>query len=133
MKTILLSAIAILALTVVSAQAKGVDSAIDNIMQSKSSHQSTRQSNAMTRNSATSKRNHAAADKAQLVEFASVNSDQLAKEIAAGNGETVYTLATLLKVENKALFVSKLQDNYANIYTSSDVNPSDVLNNISKI
>ena len=133
MKTILLSAIAILALTVVSAQAKGVDSAIDNIMQSKSSHQSTRQSNAMTRNSATSKRNHAAADKAQLVEFASVNSDQLAKEIAAGNGETVYTLATLLKVENKALFVSKLQDNYVNIYTSSDVNPSDVLNNISKI
>ena len=133
MKKIVLSAIAILALTVVSAQAKGKGSAIDNIMQSKSSHQSTGKSKATTRNSASSKRNHAAADKAELVEFASANSDQLAKEIAAGNGEMVYTLATLLKVENKALFVSKLQDNYANIYTSSDVNPSDVLNNISKI
>lgn len=133
MKKILLSAIATLALTAVSAQAKDIGNTIDNIMQSKSSHQSTGKSEAMTRNSASSKRNHAAADKAQLVEFAAVNSDQLAKEIAAGNGETVYTLATLLKVENKALFVSKLQDNYANIYTSSDVSSSDVLNNISKI
>lgn len=133
MKKILLSAIAILALTAVSAQAKDIGNSIDNIMQSKSSHQSTGKSKATTRNSASSKRNHAAADQAQLLEFASVNSDQLAKEIAAGNGETVYTLATLLKVENKALFISKLQDNYANIYTSSDVSSSDILNNISKI
>lgn len=126
MRKILLSAIAMVALTAVSVQA-------DDIMQSKSFHQSTDKSQATSRNSASSKKNQAAADKAQLEEFASVNSDQLAKEIAAGNGEMVYTLATLLKVENKALFVSKLQDNYENIYTSSDMKSSDVLNNISKI
>ncbi len=129
MKKILLSAIAMTALTVVSVQADSMD----DIMQSKSSQQSTEQSKAMTRNSGSSKQNKAAADRAQLEEFASVNRDQLAKEIAAGNGETVYTLATLLKVENKALFVAKLQENYANIYTSSDIKSLDVLNNISKI
>ncbi len=72
-------------------------------------------------------------DRIQLEKFASVNSDQLAKEIAAGNGEMVDTLATLLKVENKPAFASKLQANYGNIYTSQDMKASEVLNNISHI
>lgn len=129
MKKILLSTVTIAALTVVTVHANG----IDDIMQSKSSNQSTYKSNDVSRNSASSRHNQAEIDKVQLEKFASVNSDQLAKEIAAGNGEIVDTLATLLKVENKALFVSKLQENYSNIYTSSDMNPSDVLKNISKI
>lgn len=127
MNKIVLSAIAMIALTATAIQADD----IDDVMQSNSSKQSTDDSQASSHRS--SHHNHAEADKAQLEEFASVNSDQLAKEIAAGNGEMVYTLATLLKVENKALFVSKLQKNYANIYTSSDMKASEILNNISKI
>lgn len=130
MKKILLSVITMVALTTVSAVSV---QAADDMMQSGSSKQSTDNWKAQSRNSPSSKKNQAAADRAQLEEFASVNSDQLAKEIAAGNGEMVYTLATLLKVEDKALFVSKLQDNYSNIYTSSNMKSLDVLNNISKI
>lgn len=129
MKKMLLSTISILALTVLSVHANGMN----DILQSKSSVQSTDDSKATTRNSGTSKNNQAAIEQTQLEEFASVNNDQLAKEIAAGHGEMVDTLATLLKVENKGLFISKLQDNYENIYTSSDIKPSDVLKNISKI
>ncbi|MFA7084779.1 MAG: DUF3015 family protein [Arcobacteraceae bacterium] len=129
MKKILLSTIAILVLTVLSANANG----IDDIMQSRSSKQSTDHSQATSRNSPSSKHNQASVNQAQLEEFASVNSDQLAKEIAAGQGEMVNTLATLLNVENKVLFISKLQNNYQNIYTSSDMKSSDVLKNISKI
>ncbi|MDA3908993.1 MAG: DUF3015 family protein [Sulfurimonas sp.] len=129
MKKILLSAIAIAALTMTTVYADGMD----DVMQSKSSKQGTDQSQATSRNSPSSKHNQAAVDQAELEAFASVNSDQLAKEIAAGHGEMVDTLATLLKVENKGLFISRLQDNYENIYTSSDMKSSDVLKNISKI
>jgi hypothetical protein len=129
MKKILLSAIAILSLTVLSVHADEMD----DIMQSKSSKQSTEQSNNTSRNSASSQGGRAAVEQAKLEEFASVNSDQLAKEIAAGHGEMVEALATLLKVENKTLFISKLQENYENIYTTSDIKSSDVLKNISKI
>jgi hypothetical protein len=129
MKKIILSTIAIATLSVVSVQAN----AIEDIMQSKSSKQSTYQSHATSRNSPSSQHNQSAINKAQLEKFASVNSDQLAKDIAAGHGEMVNTLATLLKVENKGLFISKLQANYENIYTSSDMKSSAVLKNISKI
>ena len=129
MKKVLLSTIAIVALTTVTVYADGMD----DLMQSKSSKQSTDKSQATSRNSHSSGNNQAAVDQAHLEEFASVNSDQLAKEIAAGHGEMVDTLATLLKVENKALFISRLQDNYGKIYTSSDMKSSDVLKNISKI
>ena len=129
MSKILLSTIAIVALTMLTVHADG----IDDIMQSKSSKQSTDDSQATSRNSPSSDNSQAAIDQAQLERFASVNSDQLAKEIAAGHGEMVDTLAALLKVEDKALFISRLQDNYEKIYTSSDIKSSDVLKNISKI
>ena len=129
MKKVLLSTVAIVALTAASVHADG----IGDIMQSKSSVQSTDKSKATSRNSPSSKNNQAAIDQAQLEEFASVNSDQLAKEIAAGHGEMVDTLATLLKIENKALFISRLQNNYVKIYTSPDMKSSDILKNISNI
>jgi len=129
MKKVLLSTIVIVALTTVTAYADGMD----DIMQSKSFGQSSDKSKATSRNSESSGQNQAAVDQAQLEEFASVNSDQLAKEIATGYGEMVDTLATLLKVENKALFISRLQDNYGKIYTSPDMKSSDILKNISKI
>lgn len=123
MKKLLLSTVAILALGTVSLSAD-----------MGSFKNSTKQSKVSTNDSGSSQVKVAAdADRIQLEKFASVNSDQLAKEIAAGNGEMVDTLATLLKVENKLAFASKLQANYGNIYTSQDMKASEVLNNISHI
>ncbi|WP_321779423.1 DUF3015 family protein [Sulfurimonas sp.] len=127
MKKIILSVALILSLSSVS----GFADAMDDIMQSKISKQSTDQSKVTTRGS--SKKENAAAQQARLEQFASVNSNQLAKEIAMGHGELVDTLATMLKVDNKSVFVSKLQSNYGNIYTSQDMQTADILKNISKI
>ncbi len=117
MKKIVLSTVVILALGLVNA------SASDDVMMSKSSKQT----------KSSKKKATAKAETTQLHEFALVNASQLAKEIAAGDGEMVNTLATMLKVENKSMFIAKLQANYENIYTSQDIQVSEILNNISKI
>ncbi len=64
-------------------------------------------------------------------EFVASNMDQLAKEIAKGQGESIDTLAELLNVEDKATFAASLQQNYNSIYTSQKVEMNDVLDNIS--
>lgn len=66
-------------------------------------------------------------------EFVASNMDQLAKEIAQGQGESVDTLAELLAVEDKEAFASALQTNYKNIYTSENVQMADVLDNIATL
>jgi hypothetical protein len=66
-------------------------------------------------------------------EFVAANMDQLAKEIAVGQGESIDTLAELLNVEDRAAFASALQANYNSIYTSDRVEMSDVLDNISTV
>lgn len=66
-------------------------------------------------------------------EFVASNMDQLAKEIAMGQGESVDTLAELLNVEDKAAFASVLQENYNSIYTNQDVEMADVVSNINTI
>ena len=62
--------------------------------------------------------------------FIANNMDQLAMDISAGKGESVDTLATLLKVEDKAGFKMKLQSNFGSIYTSSDVEAAHVIDSI---
>jgi hypothetical protein len=64
-------------------------------------------------------------------EFVASNMDILAKEIAVGHGESIDTLAELLQVENTAVFSASLQSNYNSIYTSKSVKMADVLDNIS--
>lgn len=64
-------------------------------------------------------------------EFVASNMDQLAKEIAIGQGESVDTLAELLEVEDKATFAASLQANYNSIYSADDVKMADVLDTIS--
>ena len=64
-------------------------------------------------------------------EFVASNMDILAKEISVGHGESIDTLAELLSVEDKATFASALQSNYNSIYSSQDVQMADVLDNIS--
>src|SRR3990167_2101234 len=67
----------------------------------------------------------------QAQEFLASNMDQLAKEIAIGHGESVDTLAELLKISDKATFSASLQENYNSIYTSQNATMADVLDNIS--
>ncbi|MBU0719893.1 DUF3015 domain-containing protein [bacterium] len=64
-------------------------------------------------------------------EFVASNMDILAKEIAVGHGESLDTLAELLHVQDKATFSASLQSNYNSIYTSQKVEMADVLDNIS--
>lgn len=60
------------------------------------------------------------------------NMDNLAGDIAKGNGEYLETLALLMNVpeSEKQQFFSKLQANFNKIYTSSDITSTDVVKNI---
>ncbi len=69
----------------------------------------------------------------RAAEFVASNMDQLAKDVAVGQGESVDTLAELLHVEDKALFAASLQSNYNAIYTSQDAKMADVLDNIATV
>ncbi len=62
--------------------------------------------------------------------FVADNMDNLATDIAAGEGETLDTLATLLNVTDKASFESKLKANFDKIYTSEDVTSAKVIDAI---
>jgi len=69
----------------------------------------------------------------RAAEFVASNMDQLSREIAIGQGESVSTLAELLNVEDKAGFASALQANYNAIYTSDKADMATVLDNVSTI
>ncbi len=62
--------------------------------------------------------------------FVADNMDNLATDIAAGDGETLDTLATLMKVSDKATFKSKLKTNFDKIYTGQNVTSAKVIDAI---
>lgn len=66
---------------------------------------------------------------AQLKQFASANLDQLSSEMAAGEGETLSTLAGLYRVEaaDRAAFYSLARANYGSIFSSADVTADQVV------
>ncbi len=66
----------------------------------------------------------------QAVAFVEKNMDALAMDISNGQGESLDTLATLLKVQDKADFASKLQNNFSTIYSSADVSSAEVIEKI---
>jgi hypothetical protein len=70
-------------------------------------------------------------DRAQ--EFVASNMDVLAQEIAMGQGESIDTLAELLKVDDKAAFATALQAKFNAIYSSDKVEMADVMNAIATI
>lgn len=69
----------------------------------------------------------------KLNRFVEDNMDEIAMDISAGQGESLDTLATLLNVEDKDAFKAKLQANFANIYSSENVNSAQVIDNIAVI
>lgn len=66
----------------------------------------------------------------RAAEFVASNMDQLSREIAIGQGESIETLAELLNIENKAAFAVALQANYKAIYTNEKADMANVLDNV---
>ncbi len=66
----------------------------------------------------------------KVEKFVADNMDNLATDIAAGSGETLDTLATLLNVSDKASFETKLKANFDKIYSSEDVTSAHVIDSI---
>jgi hypothetical protein len=60
------------------------------------------------------------------------NMDNLANDIARGDGEYLNTLAVLMDVpeNSRAGFYEKLQNNFSRIYPSTDISSLDVVKNI---
>jgi len=67
-----------------------------------------------------------------LHRFVAENMDNLAKDIARGQGESLDTLAVLMNVpaENRGTFNTSLQTNFDHIFTSPQVTDAEVLQNI---
>ena len=66
---------------------------------------------------------------ARLPMFAGANLDQLSAEMAAGQGETLESLAALYKVEagDRAAFFAMTQAHYGEIFASPEATTADVL------
>lgn len=71
----------------------------------------------------------------RLNEFVDANMDGLASDIAAGRGETLDTLALLMEVPESGRdeFFSLLRENFDNIFSASDVESTEVIDNIIKV
>lgn len=71
----------------------------------------------------------------ELLKFAADNMDNLAKDIAMGQGESLDTLAELMEVQaaKKAEFYATLQANFSGIFTSEKVQVADVIDNIVRV
>ncbi|HPV99386.1 MAG TPA: DUF3015 domain-containing protein [Spirochaetota bacterium] len=67
--------------------------------------------------------------------FVSENMDNLAKDIAKGNGEYLNTLAVLMEVKEgeRSDLYKKLQSNFSKIYSSDQITHIDVINNIETV
>ena len=71
----------------------------------------------------------------RLNEFVAANMDSLASDIAAGQGETLETLAELMAVPSptRVEFYSKLQGDFEKIFTHPGIQSAGVIDNIVKI
>ena len=67
--------------------------------------------------------------------FIEGNQARLAREMAAGQGDTVAGLASVLQVADAdaAAFSSTLKNNYGKIFVRSDMTGVDVLSNIKQV
>jgi len=63
-------------------------------------------------------------------QYVAQNMDNLASDIAKGEGEYVETLAHLMKVNDRANFKLTLKNNFNKIYTSESITSEEVVNNI---
>ena len=68
----------------------------------------------------------------RLLEFTAANLDNLARDIAVGQGESLDTLAELLEVPaaERGLFYYRLQSDFAAIFPATDVTAAAVIDRI---
>ncbi len=68
----------------------------------------------------------------EVQQFVVANLDELAKDIARGQGETLDTLAEMMNIpaSERAQVYGKLQNNFAKIFPSENVEATEVLDNI---
>lgn len=68
----------------------------------------------------------------RLMEFTVANMDSLARDIAAGQGESLDTLAELMEVpaDRRAAFYANLQGNFSNIFASGDEDAATFLDRV---
>ena len=71
----------------------------------------------------------------EMKRFVAHNMDSLAMDIAAGGGETLDAFAELMQVpaDERAEFAAKLQQNFAQVFTSEAVVMADVIDNAAVI
>ena len=66
----------------------------------------------------------------QAQKFVADNMDSIAVEVAAGQGENLDTLLSLIEVEDKAAAAATLKANFSTIYSSSDVTSAQVVDSM---
>jgi len=66
----------------------------------------------------------------QAQKFVADNMDSIAIEVAAGEGENLDTLLSLIEVEDKAVAALTLKANFSTIYSSADVTSAQVVDGI---
>ncbi|MBN1531450.1 MAG: DUF3015 family protein [Spirochaetes bacterium] len=71
----------------------------------------------------------------RMESYVAQNLDNLATDMARGDGEYVQTLAVLMEVpvEQRTSFYSVLQQNFSRIYTSPEIQAPEVVRNISSV
>jgi hypothetical protein len=71
----------------------------------------------------------------EVQSFVRDNMDQLAREMAAGQGESIETLAELIAVPaaERATFAQNLQAHFGQIYSSPTVTSTEVVENLAKV
>lgn len=63
-------------------------------------------------------------------QFITDNMDAIANDIAKGEGEYIDTLSTMLNVSDSVAFKAALQNNFDEIFSSSEVSAQEVANKI---
>lgn len=71
---------------------------------------------------------------AQLSMYTGSNMDAIARDMSVGSGESLHALADILGIEaeDRSRFFAALQDNYASIFSASDVTAEDVIAGINQ-
>lgn len=65
--------------------------------------------------------------------FVTVNKETLAKDISRGNGESIDSLSQIVGCKDASLFGAKLQENYKNIFPTSDASTTESSNKILEV
>ncbi len=66
----------------------------------------------------------------QAQKFVADNMDAIAVEVAAGQGENLDTLLSMMNVKDKTLAAATLKANFSSIYSSADVTSAHVVDSI---